>query len=118
MSGFLATQAVLPRRKALRAARQAFVLDGGIALAKLWTKEADMAEFTIHAAKTNLSQLIARALAGEEVIVKRGSQPVVRLVPIRQVPKERKFGAMRGRIKVTDAFFEPLPDEELDAWQQ
>lgn len=77
-----------------------------------------MAEFTIHAAKTNLSQLIARALAGEEVIVKRGSQPVVRLVPIRQVPKERKFGALRGRIKVTDAFFEPLPDEELDAWQQ
>ena len=77
-----------------------------------------MADYTIHAAKTNLSKLIARACAGEDVVVKRGSQPVVRLVPIPPAAKGRQFGAMRGRARVTEAFFEPLPPEELDAWQQ
>jgi prevent-host-death family protein len=77
-----------------------------------------MADYTIHAAKTNLSKLIARACAGEDVIVKRGSQPVVRLVPIAPIAKGRRFGAMRGHVRVDDAFFEPLPPEELDAWQQ
>ena len=42
-----------------------------------------MAEFTVHAAKTNLSKLIARAEAGEEVIIPRGKEPVAKLVPIR-----------------------------------
>jgi len=73
---------------------------------------------SIHAAKTNLSRLIERACAGEEVVIARGSTPVVRLVPIDRLPVGRTFGAMRGRAKVTTAFFEPLPDEELDGWER
>ena len=71
---------------------------------------------TIHAAKTHLSRLIDRTLAGEEVIIARGKIPVVRLVPIKGTPPARRFGAMKGRAKVTDAFFEPLSEDELDAW--
>lgn len=74
---------------------------------------------TIHKAKTHLSELIARAEAGEEIIVARGNQPVVKLVPVQPPPKwERKPGALKGLISIGPEFFEPLPEEELDAWGQ
>ena len=71
----------------------------------------------IHEAKTQLSRLIERACAGEDVVIARGKSPVVRLVPVEQRPSGRRFGAMRGRARVTRAFFEPLRDQELDAWE-
>lgn len=71
---------------------------------------------SIHAAKTHLSRLVARACAGDEVVIARGKKPVAKLVPIKAEPATRRFGAMRGRAKVTKAFFEPLPPEELQAW--
>ena len=71
---------------------------------------------TIHAAKTNLSRLIEAACAGDEVIIARGKTAVVRLVPVDAPRQKRRFGSMRGRAKVTPAFFEPLPDELLKAW--
>ena len=71
----------------------------------------------IHKAKAELSRLIERACAGEEVVIARGKHPVVRLVPVDRPAPRREFGALRGKLVVDDAFFEPLPDEELDAWQ-
>ena len=72
---------------------------------------------TIHTAKTTLSKLIEQAHAGEEIIIARGDVPVARLVPIvEQVPK-RQAGTLRGVVKVTQAFFEPLPPDEIDAWE-
>ncbi len=71
---------------------------------------------TIHAAKTQLSRLIERARRGEEVIIARGAEPVARLVPVDAPPAKRQFGAMRGRARVTDGFFDPLPASELAAW--
>jgi prevent-host-death family protein len=71
---------------------------------------------SIHAAKTQLSQLIARAEAGEEVVIARGSTPVARLTALKPRSVGRRFGAMRGRARVTNAFFEPLPDDELARW--
>lgn len=72
----------------------------------------------IHAAKTNLSRLIKDVEAGEEVIIARGKKPVARLVPIEEKKPKRQFGAMRGKVWVGPEFFEPLPPEELDAWDQ
>lgn len=72
---------------------------------------------TIHTAKTTLSQLIERAHAGEEVIIARGDQPVAKLVPIAHTLPKRQPGTLRGLVTVTDAFFEPLPDAELAAWE-
>jgi prevent-host-death family protein len=71
---------------------------------------------TVHAAKTGLSRLIERACAGEEVIIARRNVPVVRLVPVNYKRPKRKFGSMKGRAKVTKAFFDPMPPEELDLW--
>jgi prevent-host-death family protein len=72
---------------------------------------------TIHAAKTTLSRLIARVEAGEEIIIARDKRPVAKLVPIRPVPCKRQFGAMRGQARVDAAFFEPLPEDEIKAWE-
>jgi len=77
-----------------------------------------MTVVTIHNAKTNLSQLLARVEAGEEIIVARGKEPIARIVPFEQRPAKREFGAMRGIITVGPEFFEPLPAEELDGWEQ
>jgi prevent-host-death family protein len=72
---------------------------------------------TIHSAKTNLSQLLARVEAGEEIILARGADPVAKLVPYRAPQGGRRFGALRGSVSVGPEFFEPLPEEELAAWE-
>lgn len=72
---------------------------------------------SIHAAKTNLSKLVARAEAGEEIIIARGNKPAAKLVPIAPKPK-RIPGALKGKISIGPEFFEPLPPEELDPWMQ
>ena len=76
-----------------------------------------MATVTIHAAKTHLSQLIARAEAGEEIILARGKQPVAKLVPFAPAKVKRRFGALRGIVTVGPEFFEPLPPDELARWE-
>ena len=74
-----------------------------------------MTTVNVHQAKTHLSRLLERVAAGEEVVIARAGRPVARLVPIdREEP--RKPGLAKGRL--TDTFFEPLPVEELHAWQQ
>ena len=74
-----------------------------------------MAQFSVHDAKTNLSRLIADALAGEDVVIARGSVPAVRLVPVSPRGK-REFGALKGKIAIDGSFNEPLPDDELAGW--
>jgi antitoxin (DNA-binding transcriptional repressor) of toxin-antitoxin stability system len=71
----------------------------------------------VHQAKTQLSKLIAAALAGEEVVIARGDEPVVRLTPIAPVKQKRVPGRYKGLFELTDAFFEPLPKEELALWK-
>lgn len=71
----------------------------------------------IHAAKTHLSRLIERACAGEEVIISRGSVPVVRLVPLSTSNLDRSPGSWKGRIQVDPGLTEPLPEAELGAWE-
>ena len=70
----------------------------------------------VHQAKTQLSRLLAQVEAGEEVVIARRGAPVARLVPCKPRGK-RRFGAMKGKIALTDAFFDPLPEEELKLWE-
>jgi prevent-host-death family protein len=74
-----------------------------------------MAQFSVHDAKTNLSRLIADALAGGEVVIARGNVPAVRLVPVNPRGK-RHFGALKGKITIDARFDDPLPDDELEGW--
>ena len=70
-----------------------------------------------HAARTHLSQLLARVEAEEVIIIARGKTPVAKLIPMRAEGK-REFGTMRGNISIGPEFFEPLSDEELDPLDQ
>lgn len=74
-----------------------------------------MTKVTIHAAKTNLSKLIAKVEAGEEVVICRGDKEVAKLVaptPANDRAK-RKPGRFKGKFAIDDRFFEPLPKEYL-----
>ncbi len=75
-----------------------------------------MTVFTVHAAKTTLSKLVERAERGEEIVIARGRQPAVKLTPVKP-PARREFGLYRGVANVGPDFFEPLPDEQLRAWE-
>lgn len=68
-----------------------------------------MTKVTVHAAKTNLSKLLAKVEAGEEVIICRGDKAVARLVPANDVKPDRKPGNLKGVIEWSDSFFNPLP---------
>ena len=73
----------------------------------------------IHEAKTNLSKLIARVEAGEEIVIARGDKPVARVVPITEAKRRPQFGALKGKLPhiPDEFFFDPLPEEELRAWE-
>jgi len=76
-----------------------------------------METITIHKAKTQLSRLIEKACRGEEIVIARGKQPVVKLVAIENKLGNRKSGAWKGKIKIGPEFFEPLPPGELEGWE-
>ncbi|MYB03312.1 MAG: type II toxin-antitoxin system prevent-host-death family antitoxin [Acidimicrobiaceae bacterium] len=68
----------------------------------------------VHQAKTHLSRLLERAHAGEEIILAKAGKPYARLMPL--APKRRRGGQLPGLV-VGPEFFEPLPEEELRAWE-
>jgi prevent-host-death family protein len=70
----------------------------------------------MHEAKTELSRLVERALAGEDVVIARAGVPVVRLVPV-AVRGKRKLGQWKGRVTLPDDFDAPLMGEELALWE-
>lgn len=67
------------------------------------------ARFNVHEAKTQLSRLIERVEAGEEIIISRAGKPVARLIPLRRQAKPRKPGAWRGLVVIHEDFDE-LPE--------
>ncbi|MEM0898450.1 MAG: type II toxin-antitoxin system prevent-host-death family antitoxin [Pseudomonadota bacterium] len=79
-----------------------------------------MNTFKIHEAKTNLSKLIARVEAGEEIVIARGDKPVATLQPVRRTQVEKRkpgvFSHLRGAVS-PNIFLEPTDDAELAAWE-
>ena len=70
----------------------------------------------VHEAKTQLSRLLAQVETGEEVVIARRGRPVARLV--RYQPRgKRQPDVLKGKIAIPDAFFEPLPEDELKLWE-
>jgi prevent-host-death family protein len=65
----------------------------------------------MHQAKSSLSRLVERALAGEDVIIARNGQPLVRLVPVPRTRKPREPGRGKGKISIGPDF--ELTDDEI-----
>ena len=75
-----------------------------------------MDTINIHQAKTQLSRLIERVCAGEEIIIARGGKPVARLAPL-EPRRPRRLGLLKGKIWVAKDFNAPLPDDLLDLFE-
>lgn len=70
---------------------------------------------TISEAKAQLSSLVERALAGEEVIIGRAGKAVVRLVPVVPGSEQRRPGTLKGQIRMA-ADFDDLPPDLAEAF--
>jgi prevent-host-death family protein len=73
-----------------------------------------MRSVNLHEAKTHLSELVGAAAAGEEIVIARAGKPLARLMPLEKA-EPRRPGLANGRV--TEVFFEPLPEEELASWE-
>jgi prevent-host-death family protein len=69
----------------------------------------------MHQAKTTLSRLVDAAQSGEEVVITRRGEPVVRLEPVHPLPREELLGMFEGQIEIADDFDE-LPDDIAKAF--
>ncbi len=69
-----------------------------------------MTQFNIHIAKAHLSELIQKAILGEEVIIARDNKPVVKLVALRAPKRKRRLGTAKGLVTMTPDFDLPLDD--------
>ena len=70
----------------------------------------------VHQAKTQLSRLLARVEAGEDVVIARRGEPVARLVGCKPRSK-RQPDVLKGKVIIPESFLDPLPEEELAAWK-
>ena len=70
--------------------------------------------FNVQDAKAHFSQLLEQAHGGEEIILAKAGKPYARLMPLSAPETVRMPGRLVGRVG--DEFFEPLPSDELDAW--
>ena len=75
-----------------------------------------MTMVSVHEAVPQLSRLVDRAYAGEEIVIAKAGVRCVRLVPLR-TPPPRELGRYRDRDgSVPDSFLKPLDDADLAAW--
>ena len=84
-----------------------------------------MTIINMHDAKTRLSDLVARAEAGEEIVIARRNKPAVRLVAVGETKPDvrgarrrvaERFAQQRPTMTEAD-WLAPLPEEELQAWE-
>jgi len=71
----------------------------------------------IHEAKTHLSRIVDEVAAGREVIIAKAGRQVARLVPLESKPRQKRFGGLKGRIRVPDNFNAPLDPSVIAAFE-
>lgn len=69
-----------------------------------------MTQIELQQAKERFLELIELAASGEEIIISKGEQPFVKLLPINQRKKQRQFGSAKGLITIAEDFDAPLED--------
>jgi len=74
-----------------------------------------MDQVNIHQAEPQLSRLLERVAAGEEIVIAKSGKPLVKLIPFREVA--RQPGRLKGKIKIGRDFDAPLPDALADAFR-
>lgn len=69
-----------------------------------------MQQFNVAEAKARLSQLVQKALDGEDVVIARDNKPLVKLVPIRRTTRRRHPGSAKGQVTMSKDFGAPVED--------
>jgi prevent-host-death family protein len=67
----------------------------------------------IHEAKTHLSRIVDEVAAGSEVIIAKAGKPMARLMPLSSIPRAKKLGLLKGKIKVPDDFNAALSEDVI-----
>ena len=76
-----------------------------------------METFNIHEAKTHFSKLVDSAMQGKEIVITKAGKAAVKPVPILPAKPRLRFGALKGRIKISDDFDAPLADDVLASFE-
>jgi prevent-host-death family protein len=76
-----------------------------------------MQTVNIHEAKTQFSRLVDAAASGEEIIIAKAGKPAARLVPMERVKVVRRFGGLKGKVRISEDFDAPLPDDVIAAFE-
>lgn len=85
-------------------------LPGRIHIGPVLVKEVPVSRpINLYDAKTQLSQLVERAAAGEEIVIAKAGRPMARLVPLKVAPVVRVPGMLKGKIAIGPDFDAPLP---------
>jgi prevent-host-death family protein len=70
----------------------------------------------IHEAKTHFSKLVDAVIHGKEIIIAMAGKPVAKLAPIEK-KKKRPLGLLKGKIKTSKGFYDPLPEDIIAAFE-
>lgn len=73
-----------------------------------------MSQFNIAEAKAHFSELVQKALMGEEVVIARDNKPLLRLVPLKRATQKRQPGSGKGQILFKAADFDAIPEDFED----
>lgn len=76
-----------------------------------------MQTLNIHEAKTQFSRLVDAAASGEEIVIAKAGVPTARLVSFERPKVVRRFGGLKGKVRIADDFDAPLPDEVIAAFE-
>jgi prevent-host-death family protein len=105
--------------RAVPTVRSPGVFRAGIINITFWTNQQRanaMRTVDLEDAQVHLDELIDQACSGEEFVITRAGKPVARLVSLPE--SRRRPGVLERKLVIPDTFFDPLPDDELDAWEQ
>jgi len=92
----------------------------GVDMTNMMTYYKNMISLNINEIKTHLSSCLARVRKGETVIVCKRNIPIAEIKPITELPQKKRPIGIAGKeypdFKISEAFFEPLPDDIIAAF--
>ena len=78
-------------------------------------RKKEIQNYTIHETKTHLSKLLTFVEEGEEIVIRRGSEPIAKIIPFRAPEFQRKAGMFKGEITLSDDFNASIdPDDFVE----
>jgi len=76
-----------------------------------------MIKLNIHEAKTHLSRYLDKLKKGETILLCKRNEPIAEIRPLPAPPTRRRpIGLAKGKLTIPKEFFDPLPEEIIQAF--